>query len=515
MIPVLSPQAIREADAWTIEHEPIESHALMQRAAAACVAALMKEIERGRFGAVRSVLVVAGMGNNGGDGLAMALLLEQAGLAVTVVRVAHRPEPTRDNQRQKDLTVGSGVEMVECRSAAHLATIDSDLIIDALFGTGLNAPLEGLAREAVQWMNRSRKPIVAIDMPSGLFAESNAGNGIDGIVKASLTLTLEVPKLSLLLPENGVFVGDWQLVPIGLNAVFIQSRITSYHVLQAADIRSMIRARPRFAHKGSFGHALLMGGSPGRMGAMVLATRAALRSGAGLVTAAVPDVGVPILQAAAPEAMCALGCGSEWLAELPDLSAHTAIGAGPGMGMQAESASALRRLIERSVVPLVLDADALNLLAAHRELLKSIPDRTVLTPHPKEFERLAGRAFATGYDRLQAAREAAQTWRCTIVLKGAFTAICSPEGHVRFNTTGNPGMAKGGSGDALTGLLTGLLAQGYSTIDAATLGVYLHGLAGDLAAKRLGQHAMTSMDLVLELPAAWLGVQGGLVGVEA
>ncbi|MBK8226344.1 MAG: NAD(P)H-hydrate dehydratase [Flavobacteriales bacterium] len=515
MVPVLSPQAIREADAWTIANEPISSQALMQRAAAACADRLVSALAKGRFGTVRSVLVVAGMGNNGGDGLALSVLLKRAGYAVAVVRIAHRAEPASDNRLEAINSKDAGVQLVDCSAAEHLRRIEEDLVIDALFGTGLNAPLDGLALEAVQWMNASRKPIVSIDMPSGLFAESNALNGLQGVTRASLTLTLEVPKLSLLLPENDEFVGDWELVPIGLDAGFVRSRTTPYHVLQAADARSLIRPRPRFAHKGSFGHALLMGGSPGRMGAMVLATRAALRSGAGLVTAAVPEAGVPILQAAAPEAMCALGCGSEWLAELPDLTAHAAIGAGPGMGMHAATASALRRLIERTAVPLVLDADALNLLAAHRELLKSIPDRAVLTPHTKEFERLAGRAFATGYDRLQAAREAAQAWRCTIVLKGAFTAICSPEGHVRFNTTGNPGMAKGGSGDALTGLLTGLLAQGYSTIDAATLGVYLHGLAGDLAANRLGQHAMTSMDLVLELPAAWLRVQGGSVGVEA
>ena len=209
--------------------------------------------------------------------------------------------------------------------------------------------------------------------------------------------------------------------------------------------------------------------------------------------------------------MCALGFGSEWLLDVPELPAYSAIGAGPGMGTQVESANALRLLLERASVPLVLDADALNLLAFHRTLLKSIPNRTVLTPHPREFERLAGRTFNTGYDRLQAACEAAQAWRCTIVLKGAFTAICSSDGRVRFNTSGNPGMAKGGSGDALTGLLTGLLAQGYSSIEAVELGVYLHGLAGDLASQRLGQHGMTAMDVVADLPAAWLALQNGLI----
>lgn len=511
MVPVLSPQAIRDADAWTIAHEPISSQALMQRAAAACAERLISAIAQGRFGAVRSVLVLAGMGNNGGDGLAVSILLKRAGYAVAVVRIAHRAEPTADNRMEAILSHDAGVQLIECSAADQLRPIEEDLIIDALIGTGLNVPLDGLALEAVQWINSSHKPIVSIDMPSGLFAESNADNDVHGITRASLTLTLEVPKLSLLLPENSEFVGDWELVPIGLDAAYIQSSTTPYHLLQAADARSLIRPRPRFAHKGTFGHALLMGGSSGRMGAMVLATRAALRSGAGLVTAAVPEAGVPIIQASAPEAMCALGFGSEWLLEVPELPAYSAIGAGPGMGTQAESANALRLLLERASVPLVLDADALNLLAFHRTLLKSIPNRTVLTPHPREFERLAGRTFNTGYDRLQAACEAAQAWRCTIVLKGAFTAICSSDGRVRFNTSGNPGMAKGGSGDALTGLLTGLLAQGYSSIEAVELGVYLHGLAGDLASQRLGQHGMTAMDVVADLPAAWLALQNGLI----
>jgi len=511
MIPVLSPQAIREADAWTIANEPISSQALMQRAAAACADRLLSAIAQGRFGEVRSVLVVAGMGNNGGDGLAISVRLKQAGYVVFVARIAHRAEPSADNRLEAIRSQEAGVQLIECSAADHLRKIEEDLIIDALFGTGLNAPLEGFALEAVQWMNASCRPIVSIDMPSGLFADSNIDNNVNGITRASLTLTLEVPKLSLMLPESGEYVGDWEVVPIGLDAAFVQSRSTPYHMLQAKDARALIRSRPRFAHKGSFGHALLMGGSPGRMGAMVLATQAALRSGAGLVTAAVPEAGIPIIQASAPEAMCALGCGSEWLTEAPDLSAYSAIGAGPGMGAKEESVFAMRRLLERTAVPLVLDADALNLMALHRDLLKSIPDRTMLTPHPKEFERLVGRTFATGYDRLQATREAAETWRCTIVLKGAFTAICLPEGHVRFNASGNPGMAKGGSGDALTGLLTGLLAQGYSTTDAAVLGVHLHGLAGDLASQRLGQHGMTAMDVVADLPAAWLGLQSGLI----
>lgn len=503
MIPVLSPQMIREADAYTIANEPIAAVALMERAAAACAGQLEAAIRSGRFGSVRSILVVSGMGNNGGDGLAMAVLLKQAGYAVAVALIIHAKQQSPENAVQQQRAVDAGVDVQECASANDLDRIGADLVIDALFGTGLRAALEGVAREAVVWMNSSGRPIVAIDMPSGLLAESNAGNDHEGIVRAALTLTIEVPKLSLLLPENAGFVGAWQLVPIGLHADFVRNCSTTYQLVEAHDVRALIKPRPRFAHKGSFGHALLIGGSLGRMGAMVLATKAALRSGAGLVTAVVPDEGLSALQIAAPEAMCHPGCGKEVLERLPSLDAYSSVAIGPGLSLQLTAGHVLEELLEQVNVPLVLDADALNIIAKQPALLHALPKNTVLTPHPKEFERLAGRAFATGYDRLQAARQAASDWNCHIILKGAYTAVCAPDGMVRFNPTGNSGMAKGGSGDALTGLLAGILAQGYSIGDACGLGAYLHGLAGDIAADQLGQHGMTAMDLVQDIPAAW------------
>jgi len=507
MLPVLSPQAIREADAWTMAHEPISSIALMERAARACTDRLLERIAEGRFGPVRSVYVMAGMGNNGGDGLAMARMLAGAGLRVSVTRVHGGREPSPDNARNAVLLGERGVGLVEASEREAVLAMDADLIIDALFGTGLNAPLKDLAKEAVQRINASGRPVVSIDMPSGLFADDNSRNDPEGIVRASLTLTLEVPKFSLFLAENARYVGDWEVVPIGLDAGFVRGQETSFHMVQESDACRLLEPRPRFSHKGTFGHALVAGGSDGKMGAMVLAAKATLRSGCGLVTVAVPEDGVAILQASAPEAMCAMGIGVSVLEALPALDAFTAIGIGPGLSTDDRAHGALERLLRDARVPVVIDADALNILAMHRPWLEALPAGTVLTPHPKEFERLMGSAFSTGHDRLLAARSAAQSWRCHIVLKGAFTAICSPDGHVRFNPTGNPGMAKGGSGDALTGLLTGLLAQGHAPGDACLLGTFVHGLAGNEAAARFTQQGMTALDLVESLPSAWLELQ--------
>lgn len=514
MLPVLSPQAIREADAWAMAHEPISSIALMERAARACTDRLLERIAEGRFGPVRSVHVVAGMGNNGGDGLAMARMLAQTGLMTTVTRVRCRPEPSPDNERNAVLLREAGARSVDARSRDDLSFADADLIIDALFGTGLNATLTDLAKEAVQLVSGSGRPVVAIDMPSGLFADDNSRNDPEAIVRASLTLTLEVPKLSLFFAENAGYVGDWEVVPIGLDAGFVRGQPTAFHLIEANDAHSSIRSRSRFSHKGTFGHALLAGGSPGKMGAMILAVKAALRSGAGLVTAAVPGWGVAILQASAPEAMCATGIGVSVLEALPMFDGFTAIGIGPGLSTDDQVHGVLEMLLRDARVPLVIDADALNILARHPRLLDTLPQRTVLTPHPKEFERLVGSTYSSGHDRLHAARSAAQRWRCHIMLKGAFTAICSPEGQVLFNPTGNPGMAKGGSGDALTGLLTGLLAQGYAPGDACLLGAYLHGFAGDLAAARLTQEGMTALDLVDALPLAWGSVSRSQAGAK-
>lgn len=506
MIPVLGPSAIREADAWTIANEPIDSWALMERAAHACAERIEQLLERSDRPAV---VVVAGLGNNGGDGLAIARKLKQLGYTVDVVRVHHRPEPSADNSRNLNLAREAGVMVTELNTMSGWAIPPKgSWIVDALFGTGLTGPLSGLASEVVQAMNRSDCPIISIDLPSGLLAESNTSNDPQRIVRATRTLSLELPKLAFLLPENDGFVGDWEIVPIGLDRAFIARCGTPYHVIEEEDVRSLLRPRARFAHKGSFGHALILAGSEGRMGAAVLAAQSCLRSGTGLVTAHIPSCGRDVLQSTAPEAMCQLDPSPSHLTRFAELGGFTALGLGPGIGMHPETKLAVVELLANTTLPMVVDADALNILAQAPEGLDRLPKQTILTPHPKEFDRLAGRTFSNGYDRLQHAWELATRWQCHIVLKGHWSAICGPDGQVRFNPTGNPGMAKGGSGDVLTGVIAGLLAQGYSTSDACMLGVYVHGIAGDIAAASVGMDGMTAGDLVRSIPAAWQNLRG-------
>lgn len=502
MIPVLSPQDIRAADAWTIAHEPITSIDLMERAAGRCAERILSWMRRQRHPA-GSVAVFAGMGNNGGDGLVIARRLHEAGMRVAVYLIAVSSTETPERAISVGNARRSGVPIFEVVKPTELPSITDSIIIDALFGTGLREPLAGLAAEAVRAMNTSGQPIISIDMPSGLFTEDNSANRPDSIVHAALTLTLEVPKLALMLPENEAFVGEWEIVPIGLDQAFLQRCASKCTLVERTDAVSLIKPRPRFGHKGTFGHVLIIGGSTGRMGAMVLAAKAALRTGVGLVSAAVPDRGANILQVCAPEAMCVPGCGADSIEVIPDLEDYSCIAIGPGLSTVDGAARALERLLEEARVPLVFDADALNLLAASPHLLSRIPDGSVLTPHPKEFDRLSGHPSRNGYERLQRAKDFAAKLRAHIVLKGAYTAICSPDGHVHFNPTGNPGMAKGGSGDALTGMLAGMLAQGYAPTAACMLGAYLHGLAGDLAATMQSQQGMTAMSLVEALPEAW------------
>lgn len=473
----------------------------MERAAAACADRILAEL---RATGAAEAHIVAGMGNNGGDGLVIARLLHTAGIAVSVARVRHRSEASPDNAANWTALHALGVQ------AWEVASIDDwtqphrrAWIVDALFGVGLRAPLTGLCHDLVRAMNASGCPMVAIDLPSGMPAEPTAAWADAPVVKASWTLTLEVPKLGLLLPDHGTNAGEWEIVPIGLDRGFIAGCRAPYRIAELQDAVERLPVRQRFDHKGSFGHALVIAGCEGSMGAAVLATIACCRSGAGLVSAHVPGCGRDVMQAAIPDAMCSVDPEVTQISRLPDLGRCSAVACGPGMGTNAGTSRMLRALLEEWQGPLVLDADALNTIAADDGLRELSRPGWVLTPHPKEFDRLAGRTFQSGHDRLQHARELAALMGCHILLKGAWTAICTPDGEVAFNPTGNPGMAKGGSGDALTGLLAGLLAQRLAPFDACLLGAYAHGLAGDIAAERMGMVGMTASDLVGCLPEAW------------
>jgi|694.fasta_scaffold04380_29 hydroxyethylthiazole kinase-like uncharacterized protein yjeF len=499
MLSVLNAAQLRAADAHTIAQEPIASIDLMERASLACVARIQHLLRAGLQ--ANGYLVVAGPGNNGGDGAAIARLLKAEGFQVRLCDTGFgTASPDRATNMERALN--AGVAMIKLDGGALPALQPGEVLIDALFGTGLSRPLTDQAAALVRAMNASGSPIISIDMPSGLFAEDNGVNDPSAVVQAAHTLTFEVPKLALLLADNARFVGEWHLLPIGLDPDFIASLGRVPGLLEPLDLTPLLKNRPRAGHKGDFGHALVIAGSKGMMGAAVLAGAAAVRSGTGLVTLHVPGSEADLIHATVPEALVSLSAGGA----LPKLDRASAVGAGPGLGPEPEAAALMKLLIQEARVPLVLDADALNILSDNRTWLAYLPQDTILTPHPKEFDRLFG-ASSSSYDRLMKARDMAVKHRLCIILKGAPSATCDRSGQIVFNDTGNAGMAKGGSGDVLTGLITGLRAQGYTAQVSCWLGNHLHGLAGDLAADQLGMDGLTAMDLVHAIPHAWQRVR--------
>ena len=373
------------------------------------------------------------------------------------------------------------------------------VLIDALFGSGLSRPLSGYWARLIQYLNQLSIKRVAVDIPSGVFADRpTAGPALH----AQVTISFELPKLAFFFPENEALIGEWEVVPIGLHTPSLADLSTPYHLTDREAARSLLRPRPRFSHKGTFGHALLICGSYGMLGAALLSTRACLRSGAGLVTTHIPRCGYSILQMSVPEAMASVDRHEFQFSEVPELSRFSAIGIGCGLGQHPNTATALMTLLEQAKAPMVLDADALNILAQHPDGLDVLPEGSILTPHPGEFRRLT-REYGHHFDRLNRLQELATAKKCIFMLKGAYTAVATPDGNLYFNATGNPGMATGGSGDVLTGLLTGLLAQGYPPSTAARLGAYLHGLAGDLAARELEHEALLASDIVSHIGRAF------------
>jgi NAD(P)H-hydrate epimerase len=396
----------------------------------------------------------------------------------------------------------SGIVPASLSEACGWTPAEDSIIIDALFGSGLSKPVTGIMEEVINCINSMKGIVVAIDIPSGLFADIPAEKGAV-IVHSDYTLSFQMPKLAFLFSENEIFTGEWQVLPIGLNEDFIAHEPCNQYLVTREALIPLRKLRSRFAHKGTFGHALLISGSYGKMGAAVLASESCLRSGTGLLTTHIPQCGYSILQTAVPEAMVSLDRNDKSCSQLPDLSAYSAIGIGPGIGKSEETTSVLKLLLQEAKVPLVMDADALNILSENKTWLAFIPGGSVLTPHPKEFERLAG-TWKNSFEMIRILKEFTLKYQVYVILKGAYTAISTPGGSIFFNPTGNPGMATGGSGDVLTGIILGLLAQRYSSVDACLLGVYLHGLAGDLAAAEYGFEAMLAGDITRNLGKAFL-----------
>ncbi|MBO4806294.1 MAG: NAD(P)H-hydrate dehydratase [Paludibacteraceae bacterium] len=493
---------IKELDAYTIAHEPIASFDLMKRASSVLFNELLHALDRDAF-----VRVVAGPGNNGGDALVVARMLAMVGFRLETYLFSTNGRYSADCLAAKaELEAhGETVHLVDESSLADFSVNASDCVLDGLFGSGLNRPLEGFYADVVRLINESGATVFSIDVPSGLFGEDNRTNRAESIVRATVTYTFQFPKIAFLLYENASYVGDVHVLDIQLHPKGMEEIPSSYFLFGKEEATQFLHRRTKFSHKGTYGHALLVAGSYGMVGAALLGAKAALRTGCGLLTVHVPSRCCDVLQISVPEAIASLDADETAFGELPDLSRFNAVGVGPGLGRKAQTHKALSDLIENVRVPLVMDADALNIVA-EEGWLSRLPKNTIITPHPKEFDRLAGDSVS-GYDRLEKQIRLSQEYGLIIVLKGANTSVSLPDGRCFFNTSGNPGMATAGSGDTLTGIILSLLAQNYTAEQAALLGVYLHGLAGDLAAEEISQESLLAGDIANYIGKAYRFLQ--------
>lgn len=501
---ILPVEKIREADAYTIKNEPVSDIDLMERAAMACFYWLIRNISHDRH-----LKVFCGTGNNGGDGLAIARLMAGKGY-VTEVFLAGPPDQFSESCRInfERLVPIPGIKHHFLEETSDLPEIhpNEDIVIDAIFGSGLTRNPGGFHAKLIGHINNAGAVTVSIDVPSGLFCDQTmAVSDKPVVVGADHTLTFSPPKLAFFFPENDKYVGQWHLLDIGILKEFIDHTDTKNFYLDREDCARILKQRNKYAHKGHFGHALLICGGRGKMGAAVLTARACLRSGPGLVTVHVPGTGIPILQTGVPEAMLSIDSDPDIFSEIPDLSFYTSIAAGPGIGQKDQTQRALKQLIQNAAIPLIFDADAINILGENKTWISFVPQGSIFTPHPREFERLAGKS-SNDFERNRKQREFSVKQGVYVVLKGAHTAVTGPDGRCYFNSTGNPGMATGGSGDVLTGIIAGIRAQGYNSLDACLLGVYIHGLAGDMAAETRGHEALIAGDIIENTGKAFLSL---------
>lgn len=494
MLKILNSSQIKSLDAFTIKHEPIASINLMERACEAFVTWFVQHFDNSK-----KIGVVCGTGNNGGDGLGVARLLEDREYTVTVWIVRGSVPESSDFKINLERLRGK-VEIFEILSESDQGLFAGyDVLIDAIFGSGLSRPTEGIYAQVIRCFNQPKAIRVAIDIPSGLMVDKPS---VGEIVQADYTVTFQFPKLSFLLQENGRYVGNWQLVNIGLSKEGLKQIECSKFLVEKRDVKKILKPRSKFSHKGNFGHSLLIAGSYGKMGAAVLSSRAAMRSGVGLLTAHIPNCGYQIIQTAVPEVMASVDEHDRLFSSPPNLDQFDAIGVGPGIGQDKDTIRAFAALLEKVKVPVVLDADAINILGLNQELTHLIPKGSILTPHPKEFERLVG-TWSDDIERLSKQLEFSMKTQTVVLVKGAHTSISTPEGKLYFNNTGNPGMATAGSGDVLTGILTSLMGQGYTSEEAAITGAWIHGLAGDCAARIKGEEALIASDIIEYLPEAF------------
>ncbi len=497
MIPILAPKQIYKAEQQTIKKQKITTTQLMEQAGAACFEWIDKHLK----GASVKIHIFCGIGNNGGDGLVIARKLIKHGYFVKTYIVNLSTKRSKDFlvnfEKLKEL--GEWPEIINNKEQLNNFEIDENaMIIDAIFGIGLNRTPQGIAKDTIQYLNQTNAYILSIDLPSGLFANEPVTDK-STCIKAYQTITFETPKLAFLLPENELFSNKVEVIPIGLEKDFIQQKDVNYYLVEKSDILKKHKKRNNFSHKGTYGHSLLIGGSFGKIGAVTLASKASLKIGSGLVTAYIPKCGYTILQTSIPEVMVEIDQNNQ-LEFFNFKTKPNSIGIGIGMGKSSKTVIGFEKFLKENAIPLVVDADALNILSENKKLLEYIPENSIFTPHPKELERLIG-TWNNDYEKLEKAKKISDKYKIIVIIKGYRTAIIQAN-KIFFNPTGNPGLATAGSGDVLTGILTGLLAQGYTPINASILGVYLHGKSADLAMESETQETLIASDIISYLAKA-------------
>lgn len=523
MIPLTTSSMMREIDRKAIEAFGIPGIVLMENAA------------RGTFGAMvrhfpdlwkQRVGIVAGRGNNGGDAFAIGRYLLNRKVDCRIYLLGSMDGIKGDAQRNLEILRALSVSIQEIQTDRDLTRFKEEigsfhLFIDGIFGTGLNAPVEGMFAEVIDLINRLRRPVVSIDIPSGLHADS--GQVLGTCIQASLTATMGLPKRGLVVYPGAKYCGTLVIIDICLPTRLVEESPIQDFWIEGKDLQPLLGPRDPEAHKGDFGHLFVLSGSPGKTGAAAMVCQGALRVGTGLVTLGIPQSLHPILAAKLTEAMTEL---------LPETPAHTlsrsarskiqelldrkaALAIGPGISLHPETQDLVRDLVAETSLPMVIDADGLTALVGHLDLLHPKGEKIILTPHPGEMARLMRMTVPEiQANRIEWARRFAIEHRTHLVLKGASSIIASPNGDIFINPTGNPAMATGGMGDILTGMIGGFLAQGYSALQAAQLGVYLHGLAGDFMAFQNGPRGLIATDLLLAIPRLIRSIMVGGVSIE-
>ena len=497
---IFTTEQIREIDRVTIEKEGVSSLQLIERVAEGVTAEVIS-----RLCANMRIAVFAGPGNNGADALAVARMLAEQGYRPEVFlfnKGGNRLSVDCAECKRQLLALGADVDFTEVTGLFNLPLLSPQyIVVDGLFGSGLREPLTGGFRELVKYINDSGAQIVSIDVPSGMFGDWNPNSVHRNIIHATVTMAVQFPHPAFMMQDNAELVGEWKVIDIGLSQSAIRRTPAPFYLVERQDVKRILKPRAPFSSKADFGSALLVAGSYGMMGAAVLSARGALRAGAGKVTVYAPRCGYDVVQGAVPEAMYQASNSDIYINEIRPRSEYSSIAIGPGIGTADATINALENFLKLQEKPVVLDADALNCMARRQSLLHLVPVLSVITPHAGEFDRIFG-PQPSAEARLVKAIEMSRYHNILIVLKGRYTTIVRPDGRLYFNSSGNAAMATPGSGDVLTGIIAALMAQGYRPEAAALAGVYIHGVAGDMAAETEGQYGVTAADIAANVGRA-------------